>query len=165
MKKIVITILFVITSTLILMHSYTPFYINSALVHYILLCIAVITFIFIITQIFGILKSKISQILIVFIIAVLCFIHAFLSWGGDWKTQRVLYQNTKNSNQTIDFQMRGDHFAIGYKKRIICRKRILPGFDWNTDIDTAVINKNQWKRVDLYVNELKLASEPYYNLY
>lgn len=79
-------------------------------------------------------------------------------WGGDWKTQTVLYQNIANSNKTIEFQMRGDRFSFGYKKRIINRLKLFPGFDWTTEIDTAAIDHKQWKKLNLYVNEMALKS-------
>lgn len=159
MKNLSIYLLFLITAILIFMNRYTPFYINSSLLHFVLLLIVSITFIFIAGLVFGKLKSTKSRFLTILIIAVLCFIKSFLTWGGDWKTQTILYRNISNSNKTIEFQMRGDRFSFGYKKRIINRFRLFPGFDWTTDIDTAKINHKQWKKLNLYVNEMKFASK------
>lgn len=55
--------------------------------------------------------------------------------------------------------MRGDRFSFGYKKRVINRLKLFPGFDWNSDIDTTTINRTQWKKINVYVNEMKLASK------
>lgn len=165
MKKIIVSILFLITTTLIMLNRNTALYINNSVLHFILLCIAVITFILILGQISRTLKSKKSQVFSAFIAVLLCFTYAFLRWGGDWKTQKILYQNTQIQNKTIDYQLRADRFAFGYKKRIICRNRIAPGFDWTTDIDTAKINHSQWKRVNLLINEMKLTRPESYSLY
>jgi hypothetical protein len=159
MKKIIVSILSLISITLLLLNRYTDLYINNSMLHFVILCIATITFVLILAQALGKLKSKRSQLLTLFIVVALCSIHAFLNWGGDWKTQKILYQNTEKTNKTIDFQLRGDRFAFGYKKRIICRNRILPGFDWTTDIDTTKINHNQWKKLDLFINEMKLTKQ------
>ena len=93
------------------------------------------------------------------IVGALCFIQSFLTWGGDWKTQTILYKNLTNENKTIEFQMRGDRFSFGYKKRVINRLKLLPGFDWTTDIDTTTINHRQWRKINLYVNEMKFTSK------
>jgi hypothetical protein len=159
MKTLPIYLLFLITAILILMNRYTPFYINNSLLHFILLLIASSTFIFIAGLAFGKLKSTKSRLFTTLIVAVLCFIKSFLTWGGDWKTQTILYRNISNANKTIEFQMRADRFSFGYKKRVINRSKLFPGFDWTTDIDTAKINHKQWKRQNLYVNKMKFSSK------
>jgi hypothetical protein len=138
---------------------YTAFYINNSKLHFIIFFIAACTFVFIIGQLTGKLKSYKSQLMTFILVGILCFIQSFLTWGGDWKTQTILYQNLINKNKTIEFQMRGDRFSFGYKKRVINRLKLFPGFDWNTEIDTTAINHRQWKKMDLYVNEMKLASK------
>jgi len=159
MKTLSIYLLFLITAILIFMNRYTPFYINNSVLHFILLLTASITLIFIAGLAFGKLKSTKSRFITTLIVAVLCFIKSFLTWGGDWKTQTILYRNISNGNKTIEFQMRGDRFSFGYKKRVINRFKLFPGFDWTTDIDTAKINHKQWKKMNLYVNEMKFASK------
>lgn len=42
--------------------------------------------------------------------------------------------------------MRGDRFSFGYKRQIINRLKILPGFDWTTNIDTTTLNHSEWKK-------------------
>jgi len=159
MKTAILYLLFIITTTLTLVNRYTAFYINNSTLHFAIFFIAALTFVFIIAQFIGKLKSSRSQLTTFVIVGILCFIRSFLTWGGDWKTQTILYQNLSNKNKTIEFQMRGDRFSFGYKKRVINRLKLFPGFDWNSDIDTTTINRTQWKKINVYVNEMKLASK------
>jgi len=159
MKTAILYLLFIITTTLTLVNRYTAFYINNSTLHFAIFFIAALTFVFIIAQLIGKLKSYRSQLTTFVIVGILCFIRSFLTWGGDWKTQTILYQNLSNKNKTIEFQMRGDRFSFGYKKRVINRLKLFPGFDWNSDIDTTTINRTQWKKINVYVNEMKLASK------
>ena len=159
MKTTIVFLLFIITTTLTLVNRYTAFYINNSTLHFAIFFIAALTFVFIIAQFIGKLKSSRSQLTTFVIVGILCFIRSFLTWGGDWKTQTILYQNLSNKNKTIEFQMRGDRFSFGYKKRVINRLKLFPGFDWNSDIDTTTINRTQWKKINVYVNEMKLASK------
>jgi hypothetical protein len=144
---------------LLLINRYTPLYINNTLLHFIILFISAVTFTFIIGLVFGKLKNLKSKLLTAVFIGIICFIHSFLSWGGDWKTQTILYRNQTNNSKNIEFQMRGDRFSFGYKKRVINRLKLLPGFDWTTDIDTATIDHRQWKKMNLYINEMKFTSK------
>ncbi|MDR7211902.1 hypothetical protein [Flavobacterium piscis] len=158
MKTLTIYTVFLITTTILFMNRYTALYINNSIVHFIILLTASITFIFIIGQAFGKLKNTKSRLFATLIVGILCFIKSFLTWGGDWKTQTILYQNISNDNKAIEFQMRGDRFSFGYKKRVINRLKLFPGLDWTTGIDTTKINHKQWKKLNLYVNEMKFAS-------
>lgn len=159
MKTTILYVLFFITTALTLVNRYTSFYINNSILHFIILFISALTFVFIIGQLVGKLKRSRSQLLAFIIVGVLCFIKSFLTWGGDWKTQTILYTNLTNDNKTIEFQMRGDRFSFGYKKRIVNRLKLFPGFDWTTDIDTSTIDQKHWKKMNLYVNEMKFASK------
>ncbi|MBF4494251.1 hypothetical protein IRZ83_13305 [Flavobacterium sp. JLP] len=158
MKTLTFYIAFLFASTLLFLNRYSDLYINNSITHFILLIIASITLILILGQVFGKLKTVKSRLLTVLIVVFVCFIQSFLTWGGDWKTQTILYRNLTNDNNTIEFQMRGDRFSFGYKKRVINRLKLFPGFDWTTDIDTNKINHKQWKKLNLYVNEMKFAS-------
>lgn len=159
MKTTILYVLFFITTALTLVNRYTSFYINNSILHFIILFISALTFVFIIGQLVGKLKRSRSQLLAFIIVGVLCFIKSFLTWGGDWKTQTILYTNLTNDNKTIEFQMRGDRFSFGYKKRVVNRLKLFPGFDWTTDIDTATIDHKHWKKMNLYVNEMKFVSK------
>jgi hypothetical protein len=158
MKTLMINIVFAITSLLLFLNRYTALYINNSIVHFVILLTAAISFIFIAGRLFGKLQTAKSRLLTILIVGCLCFIQSFLTWGGDWKTQTILYQNLGDRNKTIDFQMRGDRFAFGYKKRVINRLKLFPGLDWTTDVDTTKISSRQWKKVNLYVNEMKFDS-------
>lgn len=159
MKTTILYVLFFITTALTLVNRYTSFYINNSILHFIILFISALTFVFIIGQLVGKLKRSRSQLLAFIIVGVLCFIKSFLTWGGDWKTQTILYTNLTNDSKNIEFQMRGDRFSFGYKKRVVNRLKLFPGFDWTTDIDTATIDHKHWKKMNLYVNEMKFVSK------
>jgi len=88
-----------------------------------------------------------------------CFLKAFLTWGGDWKTQEIYYRNIDNKNKTIQFQMRGDRFAFGYKKRVVAINHIAPFMDWTTDIDTIAMDHSKWEKLNLKVNDLGLLEK------
>lgn len=159
MKNLILYIAFLISAPLLLMNRYTDLYINNSIVHFIVLVLASITFIFILGQAFGKLRTTKSKLFTILMVGIVCFIHSFLTWGGDWKTQTILYRNISNDNRTVEFQMRGDRFSFGYKKRIINRLRLFPGFDWTTDIDTTTINRKEWQKRNIYVNEMQFASK------
>lgn len=159
MKTLLLCLLFLLSAALLLLNRYTDLYINNSMVHFALLLFAAIAFIFIVGQIFGKLKTRKSRLLTIVIIGVLCSLKSFLTWGGDWKTQTILYRNKSNDKKTIEFQMRGDRFSFGYKKRVINRLKLFPSIDWTTDIDTSKIDHKQWKKINQYVNEMKFASK------
>lgn len=159
MKTIILYLACLITAVLLLLNRYTDLYINNSAVHFVLLLIASITFIFIAGHVYGKLKTTKSKLLTIVVVGIICFIHSFLYWGGDWKTQTILYQNKFNDNKTIEFQLRGDRFCFGYKKRVINRLKLFPAIDWVTEVDTARINHKQWRKMNVYVNEMKLTSQ------
>lgn len=158
MKPIILWLVFLITSALLFLNRYTDLYINDSTIHFILLLIASVTFALIAGHVLGKLETVKSKLIAIVIVGALCFIHAFLTWGGDWKTQTILYRDKVNDNKTIEFQLRGDRFSFGYKKRVINRLKLFPGIDWTTNVDTAKINHEQWKKINLYVNEMKFTS-------
>jgi hypothetical protein len=159
MKNLILYIAFLISAPLLFMNRYTDLYINNSVVHFLVLVLASITFIFILGQAFGKLRTTKSKLFTIVMVGIVCFIHSFLTWGGDWKTQTILYRNISNDNRTVEFQMRGDRFSFGYKKRIINRLKLVPGFDWTTDIDTTTINRKEWQKRNIYVNEMQFASK------
>ena len=78
-----------------------------------------------------------------------------LSWGGDWKTQTIIYQNRNSAGRTIEFQMQ-DIGALGYYKRTVDKIKLLPFVYWIKKIDEAKIDTLKWREVDIYINELGL---------
>lgn len=153
-----IYVLFVITALLVLLNRYTPLYISDYRVHFIVLFLAVATFVIIVGHLFGKLKTTKSIAFVFAVVGIACFLKAYLSWGGDWKTQTILYENLANSSKTINYQMRGDRFSFGYKKRVVEINKLLPTIEWTTDVDTLLIEKSQWKKVNKEVNEIGLNS-------
>lgn len=149
-------IIFVISAGIILLNRYTPFYINDYRVHFFFLFFAVSSLVMIIVQFFKKLQGSWSMILAFTAIGILCALKAFFTWGGDWKTQTVLYRNIDNKSHTINYQLRGDRFAFGYKKRVVSICRLAPFMEWTTDIDTLHLDKSKWEKLDLKVNEMKL---------
>lgn len=69
-----------------------------------------------------------------------------------------MYADSTDDNRRIEFQMRGDWYAFGYKKRIVERKKIIPFFDLIYDADTTKLDKSVWKRADRRINQLKLKN-------
>jgi len=158
MKKsnLSIPIIFVISATIIILNRYTQFHINDYRVHFFFLFFALSSFVIMLGQFLKKLQTNWSIISVFIIIGIFCFVKAFFTWGGDWKTQTVLYQNTSNKNKTINYQLRADRFAFGYKKRVVGIYHLAPFMEWTTDADTLHLDKSNWKKVNLEVNEMKL---------
>jgi len=149
-------IVFLISTGVIAVERFTPVYINNSYVRLFFYIVSASLFSFWAGWILFGFKAVKKRKLIFFTVAGLCVLKAYLTWGGDWKTQTILYANKDSGRSTIEFQMRGDWYAFGYKKRIVERKKIIPFFDYITDVDTVTIDKAVWKRVDKKVNQLKL---------
>ena len=149
-------VLFAITALLVILNRYTPLYISDYRIHFLVLFLAAATFVIIMGHRFDKLRTTKSIAIVFVVVGIACFLIGYLSWGGDWKTQTILYENVANSNKTINYQMRGDRFAFGYKKRVVEIKKIVPTIQWTTDIDTLLMDKTQWKKVDKQINELEL---------
>lgn len=114
------------------------------------------SFVILIGQFFKKLQTNWGILSVFVIIGILCGLKAFFTWGGDWKTQTVLYRNTTNKSQTINYQLRGDRFAFGYKKRVVGIYHLAPFMEWTTDVDTLHLDKSKWEKVNLELNEMKL---------
>ncbi|CAM4098591.1 hypothetical protein FLAN108750_10215 [Flavobacterium antarcticum] len=153
--------IFIVTATIILLNRYTDFLLTDYRVHFFFLFFAASSFVIIVGHIFKKLRTTKSIILTFVIVGILCFIKAFFTWVGDWKTQTVLYQNIADKNKTVNVQMRADKFSFGYKKRVIAIYNIAPFMQWTTDIDTTTIDQSKWERVNLDLNEMNLPSENY----
>jgi hypothetical protein len=151
-------IIFMISTSIIIIERFTPVYINNFYVRLIFYIISASLLGFWIGWILFGFKAVRKRKIIFFVVAFLCVSKAYLTWGGDWKTQTILYSHNHNNCKTIEFQMRGDWFAFGYKKRIVERKKIIPFFDYITDIDTTKLDRKVWMRVDQKVNQLKLRN-------
>lgn len=151
-------IIFTISTSLILLERLTPLEINNFYVRLFLYIISSSLLCFWIGWIFFGFKAVKRRWVIFLSVGVICLLKAYLTWGGDWKTQTILYVNSHNKSRTIDFQMRGDWYAFGYKKRIVERKKIIPFFDLTYEVDTTTLDKALWKRIDKKVNKLRLEN-------
>jgi hypothetical protein len=158
MKKsnLYIYIIFVLSISIILLNRYTEFHISDYRVHFFFLFFAISSFVIIIGHFLKKLQTNWSIISVFILVGVLCALKAFFTWGGDWKTQTVLYRNITNPNKTINYQVRGDRFAFGYKKRVVGIYHLAPFMEWTTDIDTLHLDKSKWKKLSLQVNEMGL---------
>lgn len=149
-------LIFVVTATIILLNRYTDFYLTDYRVHFFFLFFAASSFVVILGHIFKKLRTNKSILITFILVGIVCFLKAFFTWGGDWKTQTILYRHFDDNNNTIDTQLRADKFAFGYKKRVIAIYKIAPFMEWTSDIDTTQIDKSKWKKVDVYVNEMNV---------
>jgi len=158
-RATILLIVFLLAATLLFLDANTHLYINNIVVHFVIFFLAFALFPIMISAYFLNLKSTNTVLMILFSALCICFLIAFLTWNGGWKTQTILYKNRNNPSQTIEYQMRGDRLSFGYKKQIIQRGKILPYLDFVTEVDTAKLNPLEWRRVDLVVNEMKIPGE------
>lgn len=158
-KATTLLTLFLFSALLLFFDANTSLYINNTVVHFMVLFLAVALFPILIAGYFFRLSDANTVLTILFSALCICFLTAFLTWNGDWKTQTILYWNLDNPSKTIEYQMRGDRFSFGYKRRIVEREKVLPYLDLIEPVDTATINRGHWHRSDLIVNEMKIPGE------
>lgn len=149
-------LIFAISASVVLLNRYTDLYLTDYRVHFFFLFFAASSFVVIIGHLFKKLRTNKSIFITFIIVGILCFLKAFFTWGGDWKTQTRMYQNIENQNKTVDLQLRADKFNFGYKERVVEINTIAPFMQWTTDVDTTKMDASKWKRVDLRLNEMKL---------
>lgn len=161
MKKshLSIYLIFVFTAAVVLMNRYTAFHINDYRVHFFFDFFAASSLVIVIGHLFKMLQSNKAILSTFIIIGALCLTKAFLTWGGDWKTQTLLYRSLENSSKTIEYQMRADRFSFGYKKRIVEIYSLAPFMEWTTDVDTLYIDKSKWEKMNLELNEMRFPVE------
>lgn len=149
-------LIFAITASVVLLNRYTDLYLTDYRVHFFFLFFAASSFVVIIGHLFKKLQTNKSIFITFIIVGIVCFLKAFFTWGGDWKTQTRMFQNIENQNKTVDIQLRADKFNFGYKERVVEIYTIAPFMQWTTDVDTTKMDESKWKRVDLKLNEMKL---------
>ena len=89
-------------------------------------------------------------------IVVLVFITMGSTFGGDWKTQTILYQHKHAKNRTMEYQMR-DVGAAGYNRRVIDKTSIIPFVAWIRRTDPKeIVDTDQWTELNIEINELGL---------
>ena len=72
-----------------------------------------------------------------------------------WKTQTILFESTKSSNSTIEFQMQ-DAGALGYNMRTVEVYKLGFIFRLVHEMTTGELSPVEWKEVNRTVNELGL---------
>ena len=154
MKKFLSFLFFIVVNILVLLDVFTEIEINNSVLLACLTVIVITTGFLLLKQILIKWINKIVINLCIVLSGVL-LISKICVWSQDWKTQTIIYQNLKQSNRTIEFQML-DNGANGFRKRTVDRIRLLPFLDW---IKKARTNENYdltWKKVDIDTNELNL---------
>ncbi len=154
MQRVITYVLFIFSLALLLLDAFSKnFYINNRLV----LNLIVIYFIsFAVIKIGSLLKlkSNIFKTSIPFVVAICCFFfNLFFIWNRPWKTDTILYQNRHQASRTIEFQM-DDMDNSPRCMRTIDRLKICPFVDWIRKVDEGHIDTLEWKKVNIYVNEL-----------
>lgn len=150
-------VLFALSVLLLVLNSYSTMQINNVIAHFIVFFIAVAA----LPVFMGVwLHFKTNWLLAVLFSALaICFVIAFLNWGGDWKTQTVIYRNKSNPRLTVEFRMRGDRFSFGYKKQTIRRLKLMPYIDLVENADLTLMDTSEWKLVNEKINELHIPGE------
>lgn len=151
-------IVFIISTGIIALERYTPVYINNFYVRLFFYLVSASLFVFWVAWILFGFKAVKARVYLFFAVLIISVLKAALTWGGDWKTQILLYQNKTDSNQTVEFQMRADPFSFGYRKRIVEKTSVVPFFDYVKKSDTTQLDKAVWKRVDKRINALNLKN-------
>lgn len=107
-------------------------------------------------------KNTTTLVTFVSLAAVFSLLRYGLVWGGDWKTQTIIYQNRHSANRVIEYQMQNPGPG-SYNQRTVDKIRLLPGINWlrefNTNSDAVLksaIDTTKWKKVDIEKNELGL---------
>lgn len=158
MKYFITYLLCFLSAALLLAQELTPLTINTNSVY------LLVVFIFLSTLMISLCRVIFKQVsvkliaIIVLIAASFCFVKNFFTWGGDWKTQTILYQHTKNSDRAIE-ELWKDVGALGYDKVRVDRTRIIPFIDWIKSGDEKDYALPEWEKVDSMVNELKIGEE------
>ncbi len=147
--------IFLVSTSVIVIERLTPIYINNFYVRLFFYILSASLLVFWISWILFGFRAVRARIFIFAGVVIVCVAKAALTWGGDWKTQTILYKSTENNYQ-IEYQMRGDWFSFGYKDRIVERKKILPFFDCISDTDTTKLDAKKWKRIDKNVNQMAI---------
>ncbi|WP_284653242.1 hypothetical protein [Flavobacterium terrisoli] len=161
-ERVVYISVLIIILALLLIERLTAVEINNNIILFLIVFTTIGTLSLIVSQyLFGELSRK-YVILLFLIVFSVCLAVAVLTWADNWKTQSILYRNTKHPQQTIEYRMRSKH-GYGFEKQIVRRKRILPYLDNIIVVDTTAIDKSKWIRVNEMVNEMGIPGD-YVNL-
>ena len=98
-------------------------------------------------------KKPKNYMVIVTVAAVLItgIITEIFDWSGNWKTQKVLYENGHLASKTIEFQLQ-DKGVSGYSRRIVEVTKLTGFLQIIEPVDTSNIEL-PWIKVDKDINE------------
>jgi len=157
-----VLIVFVLTSILLLIDELTPVDIDSLQLSAWLLVVAAATGATYLGRIFFHWKTAKTSAVFIALTIFLSFARYFMVWGGDWKTQNIIYRNRYSANRSIEYQMQNPGPG-SYNQRTVDKTQLLPGISWLREFDTnsdaileSTIDIAEWKKVDIEVNELGL---------
>lgn len=157
-ERLVFISVLIVTSSLLVIERLTSIEINNNLILFFLVFTVIGNLSLIISQyLFGELSKKYIALLLLIVFAV-CLGVAVLTWTNNWKTQAILYRNSKHPRQTIEYRMRSK-YGYGFEKQLIRKKRILPYINDIAIADTSTIDKSKWIRVNEIVNEMGFPGE------
>lgn len=157
MKKsdLYLYIIFLTSTTIVVLNRYTNFHINDYRFHFLIDFVAASSFAIIIGHLLKKLHTYRAISFTIVIVGLLLYLKAYFTWGGDWKTQTLIFRNIEDKNKTINLQLRGDRFAFGYKKRIVEIYKLIPYMEWTTNIDTLKIDRSKWEKLNIELNEMQ----------
>jgi hypothetical protein len=157
-ERLVFISVLIVTSSLLVIERLTSIEINNNLMLFFLVFTVIGNLSLIISQyLFGELSKKYIVLLLLIVFSV-CLGVAVLTWTNNWKTQAILYRNSKHPRQTIEYRMRSK-YGYGFEKQLIRKKRILPYINDIAIADTSTIDKSKWIRVNEIVNEMGFPGE------
>ncbi len=74
-----------------------------------------------------------------------------------WKTQKIVYQNQKNTFKKVEFQMQ-DAGALGYNRRTVEVTYLTDFFMIVEPTENGIAKEGEWVKVDKEINELGLKT-------
>lgn len=154
MKQRLFITIFIISTGLILLNRFSNLSISSPLIYWLLIFATYSTFLLLLNKMLNEKYRKTTKFLKI-IFGILCFGLYWVSYLSFWGTQSIEYINIADKNKSIELQMR-DLGGLGFKHRIIEKRKILPKINWVKEIDTTKINKTAWKKVDINLNEMNM---------
>jgi hypothetical protein len=155
-------VVFLIASLLLLVDILTPLDVDSLEASSWLVVIAALTGITLFGRFFHRWSTTTTTVTFVLMAALFAVARHFLVWGGDWKTQTIMYQNNHAANRVIEYQMQNPGPG-GYNQRTVDKRRLLPGISWLKELNTNPVTLSnsldtaEWHEVNIEKNELGLV--------
>jgi hypothetical protein len=157
--KIILVILWIISTTLFVVGALTPLEFRSSIIAYVCFFIAfngVFSLRFLLTSFISL---KTDKVIIVFLISVILAVTYTYLPGvkEDWKTQEIMYRERDKEDNVIAFQMVSKGGA-NYDHRIVKMLRVTPFFDYVIEIPKVKVG-DDWIKVNEFVNEMHIAQD------